>query len=96
MKIANPVHLFRKCLNRRLVFFRCKPDRFKCDGEDDCGDNSDEDPEMCQHTCNSNAQFTCANKQCIPKGWACDGALDCADGSDERSCKDVNCPGEFL
>jgi len=25
----------------------CKPLGWKCDGEDDCGDNSDENPEEC-------------------------------------------------
>lgn len=25
----------------------CKPLAWKCDGEDDCGDNSDENPEVC-------------------------------------------------
>lgn len=26
----------------------CKPLAWKCDGEDDCGDNSDENPEVCR------------------------------------------------
>lgn len=28
----------------------CKPLSWRCDGEDDCGDNSDEDPEQCSKT----------------------------------------------
>lgn len=26
---------------------KCKPLMWRCDGEDDCGDSSDEDPELC-------------------------------------------------
>ena len=26
---------------------QCVPRQWRCDGEDDCGDNSDEDPGLC-------------------------------------------------
>lgn len=60
------IHFFKNQFN--VVYsdaFFCRPDEFicnntlcklhvwVCDGEDDCGDNSDEDPEMCGRIFNS-------------------------------------------
>ncbi|KAG2470136.1 SORL protein, partial [Polypterus senegalus] len=60
----------------------CIPLSFKCDHEDDCGDNSDEEHCVSNHTCLSRS-FQCQTGHCIPSRWVCDGDDDCQDGSDE-------------
>uniref|UniRef100_A0A674F6C9 Low density lipoprotein receptor-related protein 2a n=1 Tax=Salmo trutta TaxID=8032 RepID=A0A674F6C9_SALTR len=72
---------------------KCVPQNYRCDGVDDCHDNSDEANCGRAHntTCSPRA-FTCANQQCVPSGWHCDGHNDCFDGSDERDCPTQN-PG---
>uniref|UniRef100_A0A8C1KZW2 LDL receptor related protein 8 n=1 Tax=Cyprinus carpio TaxID=7962 RepID=A0A8C1KZW2_CYPCA len=60
---------------------RCIPTIWRCDDDDDCSDNSDE--ENClKNTC-APSEFLCANGQCVPGRWRCDGEPECPDGSDE-------------
>ncbi|XP_058889689.1 low-density lipoprotein receptor-related protein 2-like isoform X2 [Acipenser ruthenus] len=65
---------------------KCVPQYFRCDGVDDCHDNSDEVHCGTHNTTCSSAAFTCTSRQCIPSSWHCDGHSDCFDGSDEQNC----------
>ncbi|KAM5267396.1 low-density lipoprotein receptor-related protein 8 isoform 11-T11 [Hipposideros larvatus] len=73
---------------------RCIPSVWRCDEDDDCSDNSDED-DCPKKTCMDN-DFTCDNGQCIPERWKCDGEEECSDGSDEfeATCTLGTCPGD--
>uniref|UniRef100_A0A8D2AID3 LDL receptor related protein 8 n=1 Tax=Sciurus vulgaris TaxID=55149 RepID=A0A8D2AID3_SCIVU len=68
-------HQFR-CRNEH-----CIPSVWRCDEDDDCSDNSDED-DCPKKTC-ADSDFTCDNGHCIPERWKCDGEEECPDGSDE-------------
>ena len=63
---------------------RCVPVDWRCDGDDDCGDHSDEDSCPVQQC--SETEFRCNNGQCITGSWRCDGDVDCQDDSDENGC----------
>nr|XP_034830019.1 very low-density lipoprotein receptor-like [Maniola hyperantus] len=84
-----------QCTNGKCILLKERV----CEGEDDCGNNSDENIEACRtlRECTT-SEFRCECGQCIPETWRCDNEQDCLDGSDEESgiCQTKSCgPGEF-
>lgn len=78
-----------QCANKR-----CIPLWQICNGEDECGDGSDENNHtLCKkwpHPCLS-TQFKCANDQCISMEKVCNHNDDCGDLSDEKGCHQGTC-----
>ncbi|KAK6173276.1 hypothetical protein SNE40_016756 [Patella caerulea] len=69
----------------------CIPLTWKCDHDNDCGDDTDE--KDCPYSTCAHDQFTCASGRCIPRHWHCDYEDDCNDNSDEADCTTIypNC-----
>lgn len=80
----------------------CAMPNWMCDGENDCGDNSDENEENCRNFKCPIGWFRCADNRCISMNQVCNGIIDCKDGlaSDERHpdpCpRNVTCPMDFF
>ncbi|XP_035882010.1 low-density lipoprotein receptor-related protein 8 isoform X12 [Phyllostomus discolor] len=97
---ADPLHdsqgLVKECEENqfRCQNKRCIPSVWRCDEDDDCLDNSDEN-DCPKKTC-TDSDFTCDNGHCIPERWKCDGEEECSDGSDEfeATCTLGTCRGD--
>lgn len=75
----------------------CVHQNWRCDGDADCKDKSDEEG-CAAATCRPD-EFQCSDGSCVPGSGQCDGHKHCKDGSDEFGCANVTLckgPQKFL
>ncbi|XP_056228452.1 low-density lipoprotein receptor-related protein 3 isoform X1 [Seriola aureovittata] len=78
---------------------KCLPRSWKCNGQDECGDATDErscspPPTEAQPGVCPFGSLPCTEVQstrCLPAALRCNGARDCPDGTDELGCPDTTC-----
>ncbi|MCJ8747214.1 hypothetical protein PDJAM_G00150810 [Pangasius djambal] len=78
---------------------KCVPRSWRCNGLDECGDNTDErncigPPTPARASLCTPGTVECSLAQsthCLPSALRCNGVHDCPDGSDEAQCPDMVC-----
>ena len=75
-----------RCENGRSV-----PGEWHCDGDNDCGDMTDE-TNCSSFACPPGRTLRCGNGACLLDIVRCNTLIDCTDESDEAACDTVTCP----